>query len=74
MVKKIKIDYFAVSLPDMLIWDDDLDRRNLINYNYLIGLGYLGLGDLSNARKYLQSVLSLDLNHLGAIIHMKMLT
>lgn len=74
MFRKIKIDYFAVSLPDMLIWDDDLDRRNLINCYYLIGLGYLGTGDLSMAGKYLQSVLSIDVNHIGAIIHQKMLT
>lgn len=25
---KKKLDYFAVSLPDLLIWDDDLDERN----------------------------------------------
>lgn len=72
-VKKIKIDYFAVSLPEMHIWDDDLDRRNLINCNYLIGLGCLGSGDLSKAGKYFQLVLSLDVNHMGALIHQKML-
>lgn len=22
------IDYFAVSLPDMLIWEQDIDQRN----------------------------------------------
>jgi hypothetical protein len=71
--KKIKIDYFAVSLPDMLIWDYDLDRHNLIYCNYLIGLGYLGYGDLSNAGKYIQLVLSLDINHMGALIHKNML-
>lgn len=74
IVNKIKIDYFAVSLPDMLIWDDNLDRLNLINCNYLIGLGYLGLCDLFNAEKYLQSVLSHDLNHMGALIHLKMVS
>ena len=26
--KKAVIDYFAVSLPDMLIWEQDIDRRN----------------------------------------------
>jgi hypothetical protein len=24
----INIDYFAVSLPDLLIWEDDLKKRN----------------------------------------------
>jgi len=74
IVKKMKIDYFAVSLPEMHIWDDDLDCRNLINCNYLIGLGFLGSGDLSRAGKYFQLVLSLDVNHMGALTHQKMLS
>lgn len=41
------IDYFAVSLPDLLIWEDDLDRRNRQMCQYLLDLGYSGLN-----RKY----------------------
>lgn len=26
--KKVLIDYFAVSLPDLLVWEQDLDKRN----------------------------------------------
>lgn len=26
--KHVKIDYFAVSLPDLLVWEQDLDMRN----------------------------------------------
>lgn len=26
--KHVKIDYFALSLPDLLVWELDLDRRN----------------------------------------------
>lgn len=26
--KHVKIDYFAVSLPDLLVWEQDLDERN----------------------------------------------
>jgi len=37
---KIKMDYFAVSLPDLLIWEDDLTFRNRIHCLYLQGLGY----------------------------------
>ena len=25
------MDYFAVSLPDLLVWEDSLDRRNRIH-------------------------------------------
>lgn len=60
---KVKIDYFAVSLPDLLIWDDDLNVRNLIHCNLVMGLGYLGLGDTEQARKFLSEVIRLDINH-----------
>lgn len=40
-----KMDYFAVSLPDLQIWEDDMDEKNRIHCNYLMELGYLGLKD-----------------------------
>ncbi len=43
MNDEFKLDYFAVSLPDLQIWDDDLTKRNRQNCQYLIGLGELGL-------------------------------
>lgn len=42
---QVKIDYFAVSLPDLLIWDDDLTLRNRIHCLLVEGLGHLGLGN-----------------------------
>ena len=38
-----KLDYFAVSLPDLQIWDDDLTKRNHQNCLNLIELGESGL-------------------------------
>lgn len=69
---KIKIDYFAVSLPDLLVFDQDLDIKNRLHCLYLIGLGKLGLGDYSAATKYLEQVLEGNLNHQGAQIHLQM--
>ncbi|MDR2473672.1 MAG: DUF5107 domain-containing protein [Tannerella sp.] len=40
---KCRIDYFAVSLPDLAIWDEDLNVRNQIHCHYVMDLGYLGL-------------------------------
>jgi tetratricopeptide (TPR) repeat protein len=40
---EFKLDYFAVSLPDLQIWDDDLTKRNHQNCQNLIALGELGL-------------------------------
>ena len=39
------MDYFAVSLPDFLVFDDDLNGRNRIHCQYMAALGYLGLGE-----------------------------
>ena len=42
---EIKLDYFAVSLPDMLVFDSDLNERNRLHCYYLMSLGNLGLGN-----------------------------
>ena len=64
-----RIDYFAVSLPDLAIWEDNLNKRNAIHCNYVMGLGYLGLGDTEHAAEYLDKARMLDINHQGAQIH-----
>ncbi|SMO60124.1 DUF5107 domain-containing protein [Solitalea koreensis] len=70
----ISIDYFAVSLPDLLVFDADLDLRNRIHCLYLMGLGNVGLGNhTKNAEACLNEVLSLDVNHQGAAIHKRMI-
>lgn len=73
MEDKVHIDYFAVSLPDMLVFDIDLDLRNRIHCLYLIGLGHLGLGDDEQAAKYFNEVLQLDANHQGAAMYRLMM-
>ncbi|BBE19497.1 DUF5107 domain-containing protein [Aquipluma nitroreducens] len=45
-----KLDYFAVSLPDLQIWDDDLTKRNHQNCQNLIALGELGLSQIQNEK------------------------
>jgi len=69
---KVSIDYFAVSLPDMLIFDDDLTKRNQVHCHFLIGLGSLGLLKNEEARKELNKVLEADPNHIGAKTHLEM--
>jgi tetratricopeptide (TPR) repeat protein len=64
---QVKIDYFAVSLPDLLIWEEDLNRRNAINCSYLMALGFLGQGKTEKAIEHLRWVLSKDVNHQGAV-------
>lgn len=70
---KFKMDYFAVSLPDLQIWEDDMDKKNVIHCEYLIGLGRLGLGEKAESEKYLAKAAALDVNHQGVQIHQEML-
>ena len=70
---EVKLDYFAVSLPDLLIFEDDLSRRNALHCRYLMGLGYLGLGQLSEAEAALAAVLHQNGRHAGAHTHLQLL-
>lgn len=67
MDDRFRIDYFAVSLPDLLIWEDDLDLRNRIHCHYLSALGYLGLGDMARFEQQREIARELDNNHQGVI-------
>jgi tetratricopeptide (TPR) repeat protein len=69
----IRINYFAVSLPDMLVFDIDLNQRNEVHCTYLQALGYLGIGNEQKGIGLLNDVLSNDINHQGAAIHLKMI-
>ena len=61
----ITMDFFAVSLPDLLVWEGNLDEMNLIHCKYMLALGYFGMGDTEKALKFLAEVEALDNNHLG---------
>ena len=69
----IHIDYFAVSLPDMLVFDINLDQRNNQHCCYLIGLGNIGLGNFETGAGYLNEVLQNNMNHQGAATYLRMI-
>lgn len=73
MKDHIRIDYFAVSLPDLMVFDSDLDEKNRIHCIYLMGLGHLGLNNVTEGLYYLQEVLSLEASHVGATTHQRLL-
>ena len=60
---KAKIDYFATSLPAMLLFDDDLQFRQVTTALFLQAQAQLGLGRTWPAKKLLQTVLRRDPNH-----------
>ena len=70
---KVKIDYFAVSLPDLQLFDEDLTVRNRAHCEYLIALGSYGLGDDARAKESYDAVLRIDPAHQGAVIHRELL-
>jgi len=62
-----KIDYFATSLPAMLLFEEDLKNRQTITAHLLKAQALLGLGERQRAIDLLQQVLCLDRGHSGAI-------
>jgi hypothetical protein len=66
MEKEPKIDYFATSLPNLLLFDDDLGKRNRIESLLLSALASHGLGDEEAAMSQLEQVIDEDRNHLIA--------
>jgi tetratricopeptide (TPR) repeat protein len=69
---EVKIDYFAVSLPDLLIFEDNLNIRNQIHCYYMMGLGYLGLSNLEKAKEELKQALQQDVMHFGCKTHLRL--
>jgi len=60
---KVIIDYFATSLPTMLLFEDDLQSRQETAAIFLQAQAHLGLGAKAQARTLLKKVLSRDPNH-----------
>jgi len=59
----VKIDYFATSLPTMLLFDDDLQFRQETTALLLKAQAHLGLGRRAKAKALLKWVLQRDPNH-----------
>ncbi len=58
-----KIDYFATSLPTLLLFDDDLQSRQATTALFLKAQAHLGLGAKARAAALLKAVLRRDPNH-----------
>jgi tetratricopeptide (TPR) repeat protein len=63
---RIKIDYFATSLPTMLLFDDDLQFRQETTALFLQAQARLGLDQKAKAKSLLLTVLNSDPNHAPA--------
>lgn len=72
MFDHMRVSYFAVSLPDFLIFDDDLDKKNRAHCHYLIGLARLGLGERPAAAEAFAETIRLEPTHQNAIRYRNM--
>ena len=64
-----QIDFFAVSLPDFLVFEEDLQRRNELHCRFMLALGMLGQNRIKEAIEQFDLVLAVDPSHRGAIVH-----
>lgn len=62
---QVVMDYFAVSLPDLQVWDGSLDDMSRLHCLYMLALGYWGLGDLKHSDRYLLEAERININHQG---------
>ncbi len=69
---QVRIDYFAVSLPDLQLFDEDLSLRSRAHCEYLIALGSLGLGDRKRAEQCFDAALRIRRTHQGALLHRRL--
>lgn len=61
-----RIDYFATSLPTMLLFDDDLNARQQTTAWFLRAQAEFGRGRRAEARRLLRRLLQRDPSHAGA--------
>jgi len=61
-----KIDYFATSLPSMLIFEENLADRKQIDALFLRAQALMGLEDVSEAVTLLNTILTRESSHIGA--------
>ncbi len=64
--QKASVDYFATSLPTLLLFDDDLTARQRQTGRFLQAQALMGLGRRRQAAKILAAVLKADPNHTAA--------
>ena len=67
---KFVMDYFAVSMPDMSVFDADMDVKNKVHCYYLMGLANMGIGDNKRAAGWFEKALLLDKNHQLAALYL----
>lgn len=71
MRDEVTVGYFAVSLPDFQIFDENWTKRNQAHCHYLMGLAKLGYGDTSEAAEEFREAIRLEPTHWNAIRYLE---
>ena len=61
----VRIDYFAVSLPDFLVFDENLNKKNKAHCLFMKALGCLGKGESEQASDCFERAYGLEKYHFG---------
>lgn len=69
---QVEDDFFAVSLPDFLIFEDDLTEKNRAHCYYLMGLSKLGAGEYAAAEENFEQCMEIDYNHQKSRLYREM--
>lgn len=72
LYEEMQNDFFAVSLPDFMIFEEDMNRKNKAHCHYLMGLANLGMGEKCKAKEQFEKAIEYDFNHQNARIYIKM--
>ena len=65
----VRLDYFAVSLPESSLFEEPIDLRFRLHCLYMAALGALGVGNRGRADAIFDRILALDASHQGATLH-----
>ena len=66
---RARIEYFAVSLPEFLIFDEDYTARNRAHCYYLMALGNIGLGNREKADAFMKEAAAIEPSHMMCRIY-----
>lgn len=66
----VKIGYFAVSLPEFQIFNEDYTARNKAHCYYLMGLGNWGLGNEEKAKEFFHKALVIEPSHMQCNVYL----
>ena len=70
---EVAIDYFAVSLPDLLVFEEDLNKKNKLHCLFMKALGLYGLNRKEESKSLFEQALAENCNTFQIATHYQLL-